>query len=186
MSEEGKNILKLVKDIRLFSEQCSLLLRTSDELMQKKGWKAPSKTVSSRISQSVTLPAQWFPEVLFRFYQNNRKSSLLLYVSIILDDDLEKSYPEPISEPLVSAGCFDYGQGKKADKYEYFYAKLYGYMNDREDQGKIHISWDGWKKDYGDWWHSESFKCFGLPLVSVSDSRDLEAKIIAPLLKLTD
>jgi hypothetical protein len=188
MSEDGKNILKLVKQIKNLCEQTSLLLRTADERMEKEGWESYKNTAIAWSSGSVQNPKQWFPDTLFRFYTNNSYENILLVVSIFLDDDFFGEYKEEITEPLITAGCFDFGRDNKVsdagDYWIYHYAKLYGYLKNRKDQGEIHESPPGWKEEWGKGWRSESYKCFGLPLTSITNAQDINDKIVEPLLKL--
>jgi len=185
MSEDGKNILSLVKQIRNLCEETSLLLRTVDERMEKKGWDSYNNTSIAYSSASVQNPKQWFPDTLFRFYKNSRYENILLFVSIILDDDFWGQYVEKITEPLITVGCFDFGRGNKVgEKWEYYYAKLYGYLGNRKDQGEVRESPQGWKEEFGKGWLPEYYKCFGLPLTSITNAQDIESKIVEPLLKL--
>jgi len=186
MSEDGKNILKLLKQIRDLCENTSLLLQTVDERMEKEGWESYSNTAIAWSSASVQNPKQWFPDTLFRFYTNNSHENILLFVSIILGDDLRGQYGEEITEPLITAGCFDFGRSfKVVDDWDYYYAKLYGYLKNRKDQGEIHESAPGWQEKWGKkYWRAESYKCFGLPLTSITNPQDIETKIVEPLLKL--
>jgi len=154
MSEDGKNILKMVEQIRKLCEQISLLLRTADEQMGKEGWEAYNNVVLSESSASLLAPEKWFPHELFRFYKNGDYPHLLAYVSVLLDSysysGLDK-YEEELTEPLVTAGFFDYGQGKQVgDNWEYWYSRWYGYMEKRKDDGTIHASEKNWHEDGGE------------------------------------
>ena len=184
MSEDGENILKLVKQIRNLCENTSLLLRTVDEKMEKEGWESYSNTAISNSSASVQNPKQWFPDILFRFYTNNSHENMLLFVSIILDDDFFGDYK--ITEPIITAGCFDFGRSfKVVEDWDYYYARLYGYLKNRKDQGEIHESSPGWQEELDKkYWRAESYKCFWLPLTSITNVQVIESKIVEPFLKL--
>jgi hypothetical protein len=187
MSEDGKNILKLVKQIRNLCENTSLLLRTVDVKMEKQGWESYNNSAISNNSASVQNPKQWFSDILFRFYTNNGLENIMLFVSIILDDDFFGDYK--ITEPLITAGFFDFGRdnkvGDRSDNWDYYYARLYCYLKNRKDQGEIHESAPGWQEELDKkYWQAESYKCFGLPLTSITNAQDIESRIVEPLLKL--
>ncbi len=169
MSEDGEQILKFVKEIRKLCHQMSLLLMTVDEQMGSKGWeKAGVKNKNTAIadsSASVETPERWFPETIFRFYINTK-------------------YPVEIKEPLITAGYFDNGTNNKVDKWEYYYARLYGDMENRIDDGRIYASKENWQEDWDPECHFQSYKCFGLPLILITNASDIESKIIKPLVEL--
>lgn len=181
----------MVKQVTKFCEQSSLLLRTIDDQMSKEGWEACSNTVTVGGSNSVLCPECWFPNILFRFYEHNDHKQLLVFVSILLNDDVDGEYK--LVEPVVTAGYFDYGAGKEVGKnWEYFYAKWYGYNMKHGNEETIFKSEKNWKeewlkkfpKDDVESYPFESWKCFGLPLISITNARDVESKIVNPLLKI--
>lgn len=185
MSEDGKNILEMVQQIRKLCEQISLLLRTVDEQMSNEGWEAWNNVVLSESSASLLASEKWFPHELFRFYIREEHPEILVFVSILLDSysysGLDK-YEDELTEPLVTAGYFDYGQGKKVGDWEYWYARWFGYMEDRKDDGTIHESKMDWQKGWDETYPFQSYKCFGRPLTSITNAQDVESKIVNPLL----
>lgn len=239
----------MVQELRKLCEQISLMLRTVDEQMGIEGWEAASNTAKS-YTDSLLAPKKWIPYEIFRLFKNKEYPHLLAYVSVLLDDDIEGEYAEEITEPLVTAGYFDYGQGKHVDdNWEYGYVRWYGYMENHIDDGRIyqeeykdeiHITQEQWKQ-FDKYWHKteytdltinafskilgkdiqipegieaeknpdddyanqkvadvfyetvkamkpkypfRSYKCFGYPLVSVTNATDVESKIVKPLLAL--
>jgi hypothetical protein len=189
MSEDGENILKFVKEIRKLCNKISLLLVTIDEQMGSKGWeKAGVKNKNTAIadsSASVETPERWFPETIFRFYINTKYPNILVFVSILLDDiEYWAKYPVEIKEPLITAGYFDNGINNKVDTWEYNYAKLYGYMENRIDDGRVYESKENWQEDWDDECTFQSYKCFGIPLISMTNASEIEFKIIKPLVEL--
>lgn len=191
MSEDGENISKLLKEIRKLCNQISLLLVTVDEQMGSNGWeKAGIKNKNTAIaysSASVETPKRWFPDTIFRFYINTNYPNILVFVSIILDDnqiDDFVNYPVEIKEPLITAGYFDNGSNNKVDKWEHYYARLYGDMENRIDDGRVYESKENWQEDWDPECHFQSYKCFGIHLISITNSSDIGSKIIKPLIGL--
>lgn len=185
MSEDGEKILKFVKEIRKLCHNMSLLLMTVDEQMGSKDWEKAGNTAIADSSASVDIPERWFPETIFRFYKNTKYPNILVFVSILLDDiEYYAKYPEEIKEPLITAGYFDCGEGEKVEHWEYYYAKCYGDTENRIDDGRIYQSKENWKEEWGETYNFQSYKCFGIPLISITNASDIESKIIKPLVEL--
>jgi hypothetical protein len=187
MNKDGKKILEAVRQMKKIFGDISLLLREVDSIMEREEWLSKTgSTIWSYGSQSIYNPDRWMPNELFRFYWNKEYPYYLVFVSILLDNDIEEDY-YTIEEPLITAGFFDYG-GKKIDKNEwkkYWYARWYGYIDKekRKNDGKPILV--NPKKDWGEDWHPfKSSYCFGLPLTSIKNYSDVENKIVKPLIEL--
>lgn len=186
MSENGENIVKLHEEIGKIYKQISLLLKTTDELMDQEGWKGYKKVVSSGSSLSLDYPEKWFPHILFRFYTNDEIPHILAFISILLMDDIYENYEIDINEPLITAGHFNFGEGKEVgDNLKYWYAKCFGYYgNNQNDEGIINGTVADWNEDWKDKFNFKSYKCFGLPLTSITNISEIESKIIHQLISL--
>lgn len=189
MSEDGQNILKMIKQNNKLYGQVSLLLQTADEQMEMKGWEAYNSTAMYGMSKILSDPKRWFPNYLFRFYEHDDCENIVVYISILLDDDIYGRYETKLSEPLITAGFFDYGKGKEADEWEYWYAKWYGFHREIDkDDGTIYEAEKNWKTKWeeklNDKFDFESYKCFGYPLISITSAVEIESKIINKLLEL--
>ncbi|MFA5771963.1 MAG: hypothetical protein WC974_04450 [Thermoplasmata archaeon] len=183
MTDDGKNILEMMRQLRKLDQQLSLLLKSADEQMNRAGWEAFNNTVMSDSSGSLENPLKWSPDCLFRFYLNGEYPHVLFFVSVILDDDVQKEYK--ITEPLITAGCFDAGRGKnvKILDWRWRYAKCYARLENSVHDGEVYASKSNWQKDWDDSKY-KLYKCFGYPLVSISTAEDIETKIVQPLLTL--
>ncbi len=239
MTENGKKIMEFIKEIRRFSEELTLLLKTAESLMNKDGWiTATGNTTYSSSSYSLQEAKRWYPFGLFRFYNNSKYPLILAFVSIILDEDegVDEPPKTPITEPLVTAGYFIFDNKENIDNLKYRWARWYELKENRIDDGRIWqedyknetiITKEQWKQFDKYWWDTEyekltidafskilgkdikipegietekvadgfkktietmphidfrSFKCFGHPLVSVTNATDVELKIVTPLL----
>lgn len=184
MSNDGENILKLVKQMRQLCEQISLLLRTSDEQMTKADWNSETNTAIADSSSSLLNPAYWIPIVVFRFYKHKDYPNRLAYVSVLLDDHWDREYT--IKEPLVTAGFFDYGRANVSDDWEYRYARFYGkLLKDRglkADGQPFHFEKMMLPSDKQG--NFEGGEVFALPLVSITNANDVESRITNKLLNL--
>jgi hypothetical protein len=183
VSNDGQNILKLVKQMRKLCEQVAMLLRTVDEQMSKAGWNTESNYALSELSYSILNPTQWIPINAFQFYRHKDYSNRLAYVSALLDDHWDREYTT--AEPLVTAGFLDYGQVKISDD-ENWYARYYG-----------HLSKDHNLKADGQPFHFdkamlppnlqgkfENGKVFAVPLVPITNADDVRSQITSKLLNL--
>lgn len=188
MSEEGKDLLNLFKEVRIINKQIQLLLKTVDDKMKIKGWIAKD-TVRTYSSPSINSPEKWFPWFLYRFYTNNdtKYKNILMYASVLLDDDIWGEYNLP--EPLFTAGYFNYG--KKEVTWNEWYAWWIFYTKNRMYDGtpsKSSKNWkDEWKKEWGtsfkDIADIQDWKCFGLPLTSIT-SQNVQSKVIDPMFNM--
>jgi hypothetical protein len=191
MSEEGKNLLNLIKETKKVYEQISMLLRTVDEQMEERDWEDVGGTVTSDKSGSLYNPEKWSPYFLFRYYTCDKNKNILAYVSVLIDDDVDEWYKIE-EEPLITAGYFEYNKKNiNGDDYYWSFAQWFGLMEKHQKNGKIE-SYKNWKEDlkktgiYGSNIKIiepiEKWKCFGLPLTSITNSQDIEIKIVTRLL----
>jgi len=185
MTNDGKNILNNVKQMKIIFKDISRLLETVDDLMEKNGWNPAWKTKNLcllQTSTSLKKPHQWMPSEIFRFYKKN-DGYKLSFASVLLDDDLDENYT--ISEPLITAGYFDLGD-KKVDYPDYGWPRIYGFAKNEEDNGTITPFKGGIElaKDRKYNFPFESGEGFGWPLTSIKNTEDIQNKIIIPLIKL--
>lgn len=180
---------------QLFSDIC-LLLQTVDQRTEENGWKPEGGGVATITEHRshISYPQNWAPWYAFRFYKNSKWKNILSYVSVLLDNPPDKDYE--INQPLVTGGVFDYGAGNSVERdWEYWFATWYAYVKylgfDREISGDgiiergINDDWKiKWQEVDGTPVPFVSFKCFGVPLLSVSNPADVESKIIKPMLTI--
>jgi hypothetical protein len=141
MTEGGKKVIEFIKEIRRFSEELTLLLKTAESLMNKDGWiTATGNTTYSSSSYSLQEAKKWYPFDLFRFYRNSKYPLILAFVSIILEEvEWMGEPPTPITEPLVTAGyfVFDNKEDIIVNNNNYWWARWYELMENRIDDGRI-------------------------------------------------
>lgn len=149
MTEDGKKVHEFIKEIRRFSEELTLLLRTVEPLMNEERWiTATGNTTYASSSNSLQNAKKWYPFDLFRFYLNPKYPLILAFVSIILEEDKgsDESPKTPITEPLVTAGyfVFDNKEDTNPSNGNYSWARWYGLKENRIDDGRI------WQEDFKD------------------------------------
>lgn len=185
MSDDGKNVLKLVKQMRELCQQVSLLLRTADEQMMKADWNSVGNNALEGVSYSILNPSEWIPIMAFRFYKNKDHPHRLAYVSVLLDDHWDRKYT--ITEPLVTAGFFDHGNGELSDDdWDYWYSRVYGYLSKDHD-----LKADGQPFEFNRTMLStdkqgkiERGKVFALPLISIKNAEDVDSQVTTRLVTL--
>ena len=180
MSEDGKNIIAMIQQLRTFFEQVSLLLATADTLMAKDSWKpAAGSACCAGISYALHLPRYWLPQDLFRFYKRDDRKHILTFVSVLLPgvDDATN-----VEEPLLTAGWFDYGAGQEVgDNWEYSYARWHLRMPEGTADGKL-------RSAGSEMWQKENpifrrVSTLGRPLTDITNAGELGNAIIDPLLQ---
>lgn len=181
MSEDGKNIIAMLRQLRRLCEQISLLLKTADGLMTEEGWKATPEInyIFAGLSYTLSRPRFWIPQDFFRFYKNDDLRHILAFVSVVLDDaENEKN----LQEPLLTVGWFDYGSGNEVgNRWQYSYARWHLKMPERNNDGRL-LSADSKA------WPKESLpftrvSTLGVPLTSIADAEGLKSRIIDPLIR---
>lgn len=182
MSDDGLELYGVIKQVRSFFEEIARLLSTADSHMTEVGWKSlTGNSATAELSYSLNTPRQWMPHYLGRFYQHPDRPDLLPFVSILIgvlydNEDLLK-------EPLISAGFFDFGNGKKVAEWGIRYSNWHLYIPNRQDDGTVctvdpRIAWPEEKCV------AQQLSSFALPLLSISDSNSLREKVTGPLCKL--
>lgn len=179
MSEDGKNIVGMLQQLRRLCEELSVLPKTADAMMAEKDWKPVDTYAVGSLSYTLVRPRQWLPQEVRRFYITDTFSHYLVFLSVILDDwEKENS----LEEPLLTAGLIDYGSGNKAPIQGLTpYARWHLQMPNRNDEGRL-ISTDGifWAKDKVPF---SRVSTLGVPLTSITNSEELKSKVIEPILQ---
>jgi hypothetical protein len=98
---------------------------------------------------------------------------------------------------MATAGIFDFQEDVNGPniRWDYWYASWYAYSSwyghEREPGSWPMIkmgpddNWqEKWKKSGGQEVSFKAFRCFGLPLISMSKPEDVEESLITPLLAL--
>jgi len=188
MSEDGKNIVAMLKELRTLCEEIHRLLGTADGQIQEldKGWKPIPANVFSGLSYMLSprqsrrqSPRHWIPQDFSRFYENDNLGHIRAFVSVILDDWEKESV---LGEPLLTAGWFDCDPGNTIELRKiYSYARWHLKMPGRRDDGQL-VSADSkaWPKEPLRFLHVSTL---GVPLMSVRDDKELKSKIINPLIQ---
>jgi hypothetical protein len=178
MTQNGINIVKTLRQLRVLYQEIALLLETADGLMARKGWIAVGGTyVFAGLSYTLSQPQKWLQQDFFRLYKSHDWKNVLSFISVIVDD-VER--PALLTEPLLTAGCFDYGSGVEFDNlppaFNYSLPRWHLKMPNRNDNGNLITDQPGPETAF------TRVSTLGLPLLSISDTKTLERKIIIPLL----
>jgi hypothetical protein len=177
---DGSNIVEALRSLRKLCAEIASLLSSADNLMSHNGWTPMVGNVYGRLTYTLAEPKKWIQQDIFRLYRNPELKHLACFISVILDDT-EK--PDSITEPLLTAGFFDYGIGSEVGisekHFDYSLVRWHLNMPDRNDKGVLtQIEHEPSLK--------ETFKrvgTIGIPLLSITDALGLQRTIITPLLK---
>ena len=121
----------------------------------------------------------WIPQDAFR-YLTHKNGRILVVISVILDD---LDNPDSLEQPLVSAAWFKFR--KEVGDWEVVFFQNY-FKRTRVQSG--------WKNDGRILLETEiigeykilSSQALAVPLVEIQSERDIEEKIISPLVKSLD
>lgn len=184
MTEDGVKLTGFIEEVLRFCKQVSDMLGAADRLMGESGWRPWSNTAAYERSGHIYEPNKWFPCEVFRFYATEDNLSILPFISVLLFDRYNEFYD--FNEPLITAGWFDYGKGKKIGKnWYYWYARFHGYIENRKDDGTLYsvTPASDWPEDQQKYnFKFRDFHTFGLPLISIQTAEDLKTKVTDILL----
>ncbi len=177
MSDDGKNMTGMVRELRSLCERIALLLRTADALMRDEGWETISGNAFGGLQYTLAKPRGWIPQDFFRIYKNNNLEHISPFVSTVLDDWKNE---DNLEEPLLTAGWFDYGPWKRmGNTFDYSWFHWHLKMPGRNDEGKLILA-------DAKAWPRQSFAhvaTLGVPLTSIVDPESLKRTVIEPLIQ---
>ena len=193
MSDEGKQILESTRNFRKYLEDIGQLLSTAEARLIKLRYEAvPDSTAFAGGTVSIEKPKQWLLQDAFRFFKHKNNSHILAVVSVIIDDLNEL---DSFIQPIVSALWFNYGKGNEVKKKPVQKATKNGWMykfsrtvldlKNPDLEGKmidIHPELEKYFEKFG----ILSSQALAVPLVDIRSERDIEEKIISPLVKSLD
>ena len=192
MSGEGKQILESTRNFQNYLENIGKLLSTTEALLNKLGYKiAYDRTAIVVEAISIDKPQKWLPQVVFRFLQHKENSHILVCISVIIDDLTE---PELFEQPMISVLWCDYGKGNVIKKGEersskisrntwiYKFSKLILRVKSTNLEGPMNDIFPE-LKDYFDEFGILASQALAVPLVDIQTERDIEEKIISPLVE---
>ncbi len=178
MSEEGEKMLGAIRQMRELHGSVSLLLKTADAAMAEQAWTnaTNSATAFHEGSASIDLPDRWMPREVFRYYKHADRAPLLASIAVLLD-----GAEDGLSEPLLSAALFDYGDGNTVAGIKYWFAGIYKVIPDREADGRFleilrSQLEQSWQSDFEKAW------CFACPLANITSESFLRQNVVEKLI----
>lgn len=179
MSEIGENIISATGQFRTLYERIGLLLETSDDLMQQRGWELGRGSTCVGGSKSLRSPTEWLRSYVFREYLGKNKNAAS-FVAVILCDPFGEA-EEPVTTPLISAGYYDYGRNGRPKNLDYEWTFCHVDFPSRKDDGTFMTNTDReWLEV--DRWNVIRFSSMAVPLVKIANAGEFESKVIQPLL----
>ena len=192
MSDDGKQILESTRNFRSYLENIGKFLSTTKDMLSKLGYEtAYDKTAVYAESASLDNPQKWLPETVFQFLQHKENKHILLGISVIVDD---LTGSESITQPVISVLWFDYGKGNDIKKGEerrkknnrntwlYKFSKLILRVKNTDLSGGMNDIYPE-LKDYFEEFGILASQALIVPLVDIQSERDIEEKIISPLVE---
>ena len=180
MSDDGKAINEMFRQMRRFLNEVGKLLQTADGQLDKGGWKPiDAKLISA--SGRVDKAEEWVPYNATRFYIHERTPTTLVYVFVLFDyyDDGSVTV-QRLEEPLISCGIMSFRSKDEVDWVPW--------------QGALHLYRKGWSADGNfvefdlkgmvpaSWCKATGVTSAALPLRAMTGPEVLLEKCIQPLL----
>lgn len=186
MNNDGPNILGLFQQTRKICEQVALLLRSQEAQMEKKNWKTDRSTGVSDFSYSIEYPTWWIPIFAFRVYKNENYPNKLAFASVLLDNHWHGEYT--LTEPLVTAGFFDYGNEEVGGDWQYSFVRIFAYLakNHNWEANGEPFFFNRAMLSSSHKGNFKSGKVFALPLVSINNDKEIKNKITNKLLNIVE
>jgi hypothetical protein len=166
-----------------FLGQVSLLMRTAEESLMKRGWR---EMFNSRQSSSVTSdlldPERWMPRDVYRLYvaaeEDGSGADFIIYLAVLLD---QEGAWAGFNEPWITCGACKFLPGKRPDRvkpHEYYKAHL----ESEHDPDGAFFEYD---HKEGTEWFDRVGLCYevsmALPLVEIKSAEDLRRRVVDPL-----
>ena len=181
MSDQGKQILESTRNFREYLENVSKLLSTAGDMLEKHGYETGNKTGNNKacggVSTSIKKPNKWILEDAFRFL-THKNGHILVVISAILDD-IEN--PDALEQPLVSAAWFKYGKEVELEDWKWSFSRIILSVQEYSLDGKIMDVPPETEIIAG--YKILSSQALAVPLVDIQSERDIEEKIITPLVQ---
>jgi hypothetical protein len=176
MNDTDRNIVNAVKQIKELYKQIGLLLEHADELMADRDWESYGNQCVGG-SNSLKKPTEWLPSYVFRMYHKGKR---VAFIAAILDDPKGRA-EERLTQPLLSAGWYDYGKNRRVKGLLYGWTDSHLEFANRKDDGSIMTTEDP------EWLETDKtkvvrFSSFAIRLVSIQNAPDLRDRVIQPLL----
>lgn len=173
-----------LEQVRVLFEEVGKLLGTADSMMESRGWKRrATNTVTAGTSAALYAPRRWMPHTLFRFYGHPVQVNRLAAVSVLLGVDPDMMAAVEINEPMVCGLIFEYGAGQAVGgDWKYDYAAWHLCNPDASFDGRPTVV-DPRQLPFGKDSKVERMWSLALPLMTITDSRELERLIVAPLVE---
>jgi hypothetical protein len=176
----GSSILRAISDMREFLGQVSSLIRTAEDSLLAEGWESNTGNRCIDIKNHISMPNEWMPHEIYRFYTNIEKhGGMVLFLGVLLDLG-EKS--DLFTEPWVTCGIFQFADKQTAQNHkdiEWVWASLDDKYDPDGTFSRSNIDPEE-QEEYGGLIY-QSF--MAIPLIDINDANDIKNKIIDPLIK---
>ena len=192
MSGAGKQILESTRKFRKYLLDIGKLLSTTEAMLQDSYENISGNTACWGGSNSIEWPDYWFPHQAFRFFKHRNYNHILAVISVIIEDLGE---PDSFTQPILSAIWFDYGQGNEVqarpvqtpaiNTWMYKFSRLILDLKTPDLGGNMIDVFPELKEKFEEFGILSS-QALALPLVDIQSERDIDEKIIRPLINSVD
>ena len=180
VSNTGKQILQSTQKFRDYLKDIGTLLTTAEGMLKKQGFETCSnKAVDKDSTASIESPEWWLLYDAFRFLKHRDNIRLLVVISVIIDFGGNEVSPE---QPIVSAAWYKYKEESSEHNWNYSFSRNILKLGQFEPDGRmIPIPPD--RITHIEEGAIASCEALAVPLVKIVSPKDIEEKIITPLLE---
>ena len=180
MTLSGIEIHQALLSVRRLHGQVALLLRTTDaQLIGEHDFQSwTNSTCKDYGSALVESPDEWMPSTVFRFYKlPSGTKDIAAFVSVIICPRYPERHAVAYKEPLVSAGWVQLAAPVDTwDASRYFWASMITEADVARDGRPFR-----WRQEAPDAKGAVERLCFAVPLVEITSTEQLIARIVDPL-----
>lgn len=199
MKNDSQIIAAAFYELQEFCRDISLLLSTGEEVFTRLGWNAqrdkagrPAGPSRSGGSSKLNNPDGWLPLRYFRFYSHPKHAEILAYLAVIID--LPSGHETEDGSTYLTAGGLKYGKPKGWGKgpagttTNVFRWHLHRPDSHNDGKPSWHLKSSGWSKGTlpKNWKKVtagiDAAVTLGVPLHEVTGAKELEDRVIRPLL----
>jgi len=171
---DGKEITQVFKYVQQVFRECQQLIFKVDNLMKPEWNVVYGSRITRDVTSSIYEPNRWLVQAIFRVYEGEDKS-----VNKAIAITFWGNEEQGIEEPIITAGKLVYSDINKRGHWD-LWDIWYDWVDDNEkNEYEIDGTINNFTSKECD--YISEAKVFSYPLVSISDDKELEDKIVSVL-----
>lgn len=178
MNNDAIIIVQTVRQMKQIYEQVSLLLQSSDGIMQKEQWQNNGSTTYYG-SAAIYNPTQWLPSVAQRAYTNEDYPNQRKLIAVMLEDESYRADFEPL---IIGTTLVGNDQDESFPEWSSWDAYWWHWNFVPESKNGVINKIDPTEKYPQDKRKLSEVLTFSLPLIDIKNGEALKVHVIDKLL----